>query len=601
MEAGQRLLRELLRMYATGAKMTATAMCGLAHAASTAGASGPVSEWGLPPGQSTGNYQRLIDRMTKQQLCGGALPCMTLTAPGHLGPFKPRRSIALPVRAFHESLQAEVLRTPLAKRELAWRLAHKTMPPVWHSHPIVMHAPRGELVIPIALYMDGVQYGGSAGAGRKRSFIVLSIVNLLTGKRHVGVLLRKRICCKCGCRGWCTVYRAFAFAHWCFRALADGCSPIADLDGRAWTDGARASSAGQPLGFRAAVLYVMTDWEAVCSLLSVPVWSHVVHPCPLCDADTDRLHLYASLTSLRPPWRDHEHGAHEAACQRCEFWVSINTQTQLQRLLQTGGFTFDKRKKSGRGLCVTRDVPALNAASAPLKAGDLLPPQAALPDVFGYADVQLPTRWCFWRESCETLTTRRNPLFDATLGLTVSSYAVDELHTNALGVFGFVAVVVMQRVVRSPRWSHCGADAHSSQEIAVQHMNTVLHKWYEEERRRGAAHAEIDMLTPGMLGTEQRPVLKAKGGEAMALFKFCCQRLLPDYRDALHKGIELHACANALLQWHDVLCAQPDVVPNDACSHLCHLCVRHLVLLGPAGIPFKPKHHLFVHMNFRTV
>eukprot|EP00959_Pyramimonas_sp_CCMP1952_P463177 9484459-Pyramimonas_sp.AAC.1 len=69
----------------------------------------------------------------------------------------------------------------------------------------------------------------------------------------------------------------------------------------------------------------------------------------------------------------------------------------------------------------------------------------------------------------------------------------------------------------------------------------------------------------------------------------------------IHKGRELQAAADSLYEYSTVLQALPDCPPPTACRNLERLCVRHLVLLGPAEIPTRPKHHLWYHLVFRTV
>ena len=286
-------------MYSTHAPMTAKACCILAHWACAAGATGPVAEWALAPGNSTGNYQRLIDTLLKRRGLADVQEG-TLSLPLQRRKFTPRRVTPVPVRFLHESLHEEV--RAVSKDELRRKMQAKEMPRAWHSHPVVQRVPPGELVIPTALYTDAAAYGGQA-AGRGKSVVVISLVNLLTKTRHFGIVLRKHLLCKCGCGGWCSLYRALALTHWSCRALADGVWPRTDLDQQAWGD-FRAEHAGESLGFRAAVLYLMMDWEAVCQTLGVPTWQHLVHPCPLCNADADRLHLYrnqiqAKSTSAR--------------------------------------------------------------------------------------------------------------------------------------------------------------------------------------------------------------------------------------------------------------------------------------------------------------
>ena len=186
-EAGEMLLRELQLMYSTHAPMTAKACCILAHWACAAGATGPVAEWALAPGNSTGNYQRLIDTLLKRRGLADVQEG-TLSLPLQRRKFTPRRVTPVPARFLHESLHEEV--RAVSKDELRRKMQAKEMPRAWHSHPVVQRVPPGELVIPTALYTDAAAYGGQA-AGRGKSVVVISLVNLLTKTRHFGTVLRK--------------------------------------------------------------------------------------------------------------------------------------------------------------------------------------------------------------------------------------------------------------------------------------------------------------------------------------------------------------------------------------------------------------------------
>eukprot|EP00959_Pyramimonas_sp_CCMP1952_P262725 5493833-Pyramimonas_sp.AAC.1 len=75
-------------------------------------------------------------------------------------------------------------------RSMAW-------PPSYNTHPVVVSAPEGALVIPLGIFVDVARYGGSASAGRQRGILVMSISNLATQKRYPGVIFRKQLACKC--------------------------------------------------------------------------------------------------------------------------------------------------------------------------------------------------------------------------------------------------------------------------------------------------------------------------------------------------------------------------------------------------------------------
>ena len=54
--------------------------------------------------------------------------------------------------------------------------------------------------MPWCLYMDGVAYSLSD------TVLGIWIYNMVTGTRMQIALIRKRIVCACGCRGWCAYW-----------------------------------------------------------------------------------------------------------------------------------------------------------------------------------------------------------------------------------------------------------------------------------------------------------------------------------------------------------------------------------------------------------
>ena len=60
------------------------------------------------------------------------------------------------------------------------------------------------------LYMDCTQYteGGD-------SILAISIVNVLSGRRHLSIVIVKSEFCSCGCYAWCTLFPIFDWLAWC--------------------------------------------------------------------------------------------------------------------------------------------------------------------------------------------------------------------------------------------------------------------------------------------------------------------------------------------------------------------------------------------------
>ena len=261
---------------------------------------------------------------------------------------------------------------------------------------------------------------------------------------------------------------------------------------------------------------------------------------------------------------------------------------------------FDKRKL-GKGLTVGRRVPALNHRSAPLEPGDRLPPQDGLPDVGTYAVVDTPCSLRFWRPARATLTTNANPIWEDGVGLSIAgNCAIDYLHTIALGVMASVVCAVIWALLQSDIFASRSMDKEARFNIGIARLNAELDRWYQSERNQGGHPNQVEAITANMFGKPAVHAIKTKAGETMDLFRWCISSLLPAYDGRLLRGTRLRSCAEALAEWNAELGRQPNCPPPEGCERLKRLALLHLTQLRRAGIPVKPKHHLFWHLTLRT-
>ena len=66
----------------------------------------------------------------------------------------------------------------------------------------------------MALYVDGAPHS------QTDSVVGFWVINLVTQRRHLTAVLRKRNGCTCGCKGWCSLYAIFRMLRWSFKAMA---------------------------------------------------------------------------------------------------------------------------------------------------------------------------------------------------------------------------------------------------------------------------------------------------------------------------------------------------------------------------------------------
>ena len=156
-----------------------------------------AAKYGMKPGQHTSNYSKKIKTALGWY---DRADFYHLDLPGHSKHDLERSTQKCLVIPGFEQMQ-EDLENSATDREL-WRERLRSpggLPPSYYSHPVVQGA-GGELVWPIAIYLDGVPYSLTD------SVIGFWVHNLISGMRYLIGIIRKRNICQCGCRGWCTIW-----------------------------------------------------------------------------------------------------------------------------------------------------------------------------------------------------------------------------------------------------------------------------------------------------------------------------------------------------------------------------------------------------------
>ena len=248
--------------------------CILAYWASKAGAVGLCNKLAYRPDDpSTGHYSRHFDDVVGTRL-DSAMDWYDLSVPGHKRSDASRCTVETSFVPPHEALDAEIHNID-ASALLRAAKNGKHLPPSYFDHLVVVGAPAETPVYPIAVYMDGVRFT------RTDSAHGVTVYNVLTGVRHLVAVLRKSEVCRCGCRGWCTMWHLFQFLHWSFATMAAGVHPSARHDGSAFlpSDSTRAALSGVQLGWRAALLFLKADLAEFCNSYGFPSWSSTIAPC----------------------------------------------------------------------------------------------------------------------------------------------------------------------------------------------------------------------------------------------------------------------------------------------------------------------------------
>ena len=190
-EAAHEFMERLLEEYFSGVMtaMTFCVLCYYAHAGGLANES--ASKYAMPPGRSTGKYKAHLDERLhfKEQ----RRHMYHFDVPGRQRRSEEQCSITLAAKPAYDTLESD-FKSPSYSTQLREAINEGLLPTTYDDHPVVLGHPT-ELVAPVGIYMDGLPYS------QVDSVPEVWVINLVTGARHIMLLLRKRMACACGCRG----------------------------------------------------------------------------------------------------------------------------------------------------------------------------------------------------------------------------------------------------------------------------------------------------------------------------------------------------------------------------------------------------------------
>ena len=165
-------------------------------------------------------------------------------------------------------------------------------------------------------------------------------------------------------------------------------------------------------------------------------------------------------------------------------------------------------------------------------------------------------------------------------------HCIDVLHTLYLGVaLRYVSEVIWRVLEAMP--------SRLSLEERVQRLKCELFAWYDAQGI--ASNNRLGELTLKMLGRNREA--KFKAAETGVLVPWAVS-LCRKYPSLSHCGAMLEA-GQAYVEYMALLNSSPPCPTPAQCQALMACCVRHLHLIGLAGVAFTPKHHLFVHLTQR--
>ena len=585
-DAGKLFFDMLVQLKMQG-QLSAKHVCVLSHWAKLAGIASPGDALALEPTRTGGAFSAHFDRVVgldsllKQDWYQVQIPC-------HSRHSAARTSFSLAVKPAFESVADELfvcgLEAVCARIKAA--LAKAEWAPSFTDHPLV-HKHGHDKVLPLGLYIDGVQYGN------RDSTIGFWCINLATGRRHLMAALPKRDLCRCGCGGNCSIFPVASFVEWCFAAMCEGRVPSRRHDGP-WPDPLKAH-ANEPLGFIGVPVLLKGDWAEFASTLGFRSWGHHACPCFKCTATggpEGSMKRIDGVSAVTEPWALKDFAAWDAACRQCEVHVRLLNKTELDTL--TGTLDFDKRSSGSHGRSLTMDLPCFK-----LRKGDRLEPTLTYPDVCQVdALTTFPTVLKFWRVGNQTMVRFRSPLFSRRSFLLPERICVDELHTMHLGVFQDYILAVFWQAIAADVWHiKGGLPEESYRLLMVNRLRAEITRWYQQQKAMYPDKPvyELKDFRVSTLGTSDRPALHAKAAESGSLLGFAVS-FAQIHKAALPRGPALTAAGEALLRYMTVTRSAPLRMTVGHRQDLSDAIVRYVSLADDAGIIWKPKQHLMVHI-----
>ena len=362
-EAAIELYNLLVDLKVRNAKFTATTACIISYWATLAGAGAAnpkceVRKLALAPGQSsTGRYSAHFDKVTGTNLQHPDF--CSLQLPLHSRAEGIRQNQTITVTPPHLSIEREIRSVEDWNGQLASCV--RTLPPCYADHPVTQAA-LPELCLPLAVFIDGVQYI------KRGSLIGFFVINMVTQRRHLFCTLRKTHICKCGCGGWCSLRPIFSFLDWSLKALARGRHPEQHHDGIAFrpAETSLLAYSGERC-VRGAVLHLKADLAELGATFGFPTTATIAHPCMLCNCNHANMTQLEGWDAVESPHRIYSWEDYLAACTACEHYrvISQGQHRDLCLLLE-----WEKRKRlhvAGRpvtnlGLSLIEAYPALRLA-----------------------------------------------------------------------------------------------------------------------------------------------------------------------------------------------------------------------------------------------
>ena len=593
-DAEIRFLDAILEVHLSGCKLTSKYLCIIAHWYKLSGHTGPLSKFAVKPDST--NFNRMVKKclsMNKDQK-----KLMQISVPTYSKASMGRVERLISVKNPHEVLHNEVVGDPSLAAKLDAAIVAETLAPVYFEHPLVVEAQsRGIQAHGYDMYLDGVPT-------TKRDGVIGIWVSLLVSvKRHLCVAIQKSRLCRCGCRGWCTLWPILNLLGWSVEALADSLFPNGRPDKLPWldSDSERMIWAATQLALLGVCIYVKGDWAEFAYTMALASWATAGYPCFECFALRSEWMRDLELDAMSYPFQLVTQDDYDAACGACEHYVTVVSQEMhhaLSRILM-----YDNRDdtRGAHGRALTVDFPALG-----LLRGDRLEPFELLQDVglgFDMLD-EFPVQVLFWRPSSETRAKHRNPFFRRRAHVGLATLLEEWLHCFHLGILKdfntqLVWELLLSDAFRVPYRGDRAPSAHEYLEDGCELLRAGLLTWYKKQEP--GDYTEYQEFSYKMIGTANKRCLKAKGAELKGLLFYFVSLLSCDgyVRDRIANGDVWLASARALKSMLDQMKQAPMRVSVELQQTLINIWLSYRRYAARLLLDFFPKTHLIGHALHR--
>ena len=384
--AGGELRRKLLALHVSK-EMTAKDLCIIAHWHTLSGGRGLEDLAVRPDLQSSGHYQEHINLVIEKTF-PRKTALYNVGLPSHDKKLGKREIVETPMNLPIDMLLHDLdpddtddcsdMSTPLCN-DIASADDSMEWEPAYNDHPVVqacrangVHSSR---IRPVAIYMDAAIYT------KRDSFEGIWINDLRTGKRHLLACVRKDDLCKCGCRGYCSIFILHWVIAWNLIFAAQGLNPDLTHTGGQDADPVRRNRAGTRLPFFLVVVQIRADWPGFCIPMGFRTCSHKTAGCVCCDVSKSRMGALSNISLDSGPW---------TTFTDADYWREVNSSRttryitdDLVRKQLVHCLWFDRRERGAFGRVLRKEFPLLQ-----LVLGDRLTPTPLFPDVHTSPDPQ---------------------------------------------------------------------------------------------------------------------------------------------------------------------------------------------------------------------